>query len=104
MNLPLEPGSGDGDCLDVFKTNFLPVAREFRPDFVLISAGFDAHALDPLAQLNLTEESYIVLTEEMKKLAEDHCGGRLMSLLEGGYHLEALSNSVAGHVGVLLSD
>ena len=104
MNLPLEPGAGDQDCLDLFKNTFLPVAKEFKPYFVLISAGFDAHTLDPLAQLNLTEESYIVLTEQMKKLAENHCQGRLMSLLEGGYHLEALSNSVAGHVGVLLSE
>jgi len=104
MNLPLEPGAADTDCLDVFKNTFLPVAKEFKPDFVLISAGFDAHKMDPLAQLNLTEESYIVLTKEMKKFAENHCNGRIMSLLEGGYHLEALSNSVAEHLGVLLSE
>jgi len=102
LNLPLEPGTDDEQCLDLFKTNFLPVARQFNPDFVLISAGFDGHEQDPLAQLNLTEEAYNVMTTEMTTLARQCCNGRLLSLLEGGYDLAALNRCVLGHVGILM--
>ena len=101
LNLVLEPGAEDDDCLEMFRDNFLPAARDFNPDFVLVSAGFDGHRLDPLAQLNMTEEGYKIMTWEIKKFAEEYCQGRLLSLLEGGYHLEALSNCVAEHIGVL---
>ena len=104
LNLPMEPGADDDECLDLFETNFFPVAREFRPDFVLISAGFDGHERDPLAQLNLTARSYNIMTERMMELAQQCCGGRLISLLEGGYELEALSECVSNHVDRLLTD
>jgi acetoin utilization deacetylase AcuC-like enzyme len=103
LNLPLEPSATDEDCLEMFRTNFLPAARDFRPDFVLVSAGYDGHRDDPLAQLNMTEEGYNAMTREIKDFAEEYCGGRLLSLLEGGYNLEALSSCVVGHVEVLLS-
>ena len=80
----------------------MPTAREFDPDFALISAGFDGHRVDPLAQLNLSEQSYDQMTYEMKNLAEACCKGRLLSLLEGGYDLAALSTCVANHVSILM--
>ena len=103
LNLPLEPGAGDEDCLELFNNHFLPLAQKFDPDFVLISAGFDGHKLDTLSQLNLTENAYGIMTEKMRKFAEKHCQGRLLSLLEGGYHLEALSECVARHLEALLA-
>jgi len=102
LNLPLEPGAGDEEFLELFRTNFMPMAREFRPSFVLISAGFDGHRKDPLAQLNLSEEAYILAGQEIKRLAEEYCQGRLLSLLEGGYQLGVLSQCVADHIKVLL--
>lgn len=102
LNLPLEPGAGDEQCLDFFRTNFLPVARDFNPDFVLISAGFDGHRKDPLAQLNMTEQGFDTMTGEMMDFAEKYCNGRLLSLLEGGYQLGTLNNCVAQHLEVLM--
>ena len=102
LNLPLEPGAGDEQCLDFFRTNFMPVARDFNPDFVLISAGFDAHRRDPLAQLNMTEQGFDTMTAEIMDFAEKYCNGRLLSLLEGGYQLGALNNCVAQHLEVLM--
>ena len=102
LNLPLEPGAGDAECLEAYRTNFLPVAREFRPDFVLVSAGFDAHRKDPLAQLEMSVEGFEELTRETKAFAREYSGGRLLSLLEGGYHLGALDSSVEGHLRKLM--
>lgn len=102
LNLTMEPGATDDDCLDLFHTNFMPVANDFRPDFILISAGFDAHKKDPLAQLRLTERAYEVMTNEIIQLAMRFCNGRVLSLLEGGYQLGALGNSVVAHTKSLL--
>jgi acetoin utilization deacetylase AcuC-like enzyme len=102
LNLPQEPGCSDAKWLDDFRSLFLPVARDFRPDFVLISAGFDAHEADPLAQLNLTEEAFAEMTKEMKTLSREFCQGRLLSVLEGGYNLGALGASVSEHVKHLM--
>ncbi len=101
LNLPLEPGAGDKECLEMFRVNFLPAAQIFRPEFILISAGFDGHVRDPLAQINMTNEGFRTLSREIKALAREYCAGRLLSLLEGGYELEALSQCVAEHVEVL---
>ena len=102
LNLSLEPGAGDEEWLDMFDTNFLPAAHNFRPDFVIISAGFDGHRKDPLAQLNLTDDAYKIMAEKMKKIAQEYCQGRLLSILEGGYQLGILSNCVAIHVETLM--
>jgi len=102
MNLALAPGAGDDDCLEMFSRIFMPKAKEFAPDFVLISAGFDGHRNDPLAGLNLTEKSYNQMTNQIKNLAENCCNGRLLSFLEGGYDLETLGSCVAGHIRKLL--
>ena len=83
--------------------HILPALDAFRPELVLISAGFDAHRRDPLAQLLLDEGDYIWITEQLLEIAYRHAGGRLVSTLEGGYDLPALGASAAAHVRVLMS-
>ena len=103
LNLPLAPGAGDEEFLEGYRTSFLPAAADFLPGFLLVSAGFDGHRKDPLAQLNLTEEGYGRMTEGNKGWARQQCGGRLLSVLEGGYQLGALSSCVATHVRALMA-
>jgi acetoin utilization deacetylase AcuC-like enzyme len=100
--VPLAAGCGDGEYSEVFEQILLPVARTFRPDFVLISAGFDAHRDDPLAGMNVTEDGYERMTMLVRDIAEQCCQGRIVSLLEGGYHLEALARSVERHLRTLM--
>jgi acetoin utilization deacetylase AcuC-like enzyme len=83
--------------------HILPALDAFGPEFMLISAGFDAHRSDPLAQLLLDEADYTWITERLIEIADRHAGGRLVSALEGGYDLPALSASVAAHIRVLMS-
>ena len=80
----------------------IPALDAFAPDLLVISAGFDAHAADPLAQLRVREADFAWVTEALCAHADRHCGGRVVSLLEGGYDLEALGRSVAAHVRVLM--
>ena len=80
----------------------LPAMVDFAPDLVMISAGFDAHLRDPIAQLLLETEDFAWATEQLRMLADTSCGGRLVSTLEGGYDLEALGDSAAAHVRVLM--
>ena len=101
LNVPVPPGMEDEEYLQTFYANVHPKLQEYKPDFVLISAGFDAHRADPLASLNLTEHTFRELTVELKRLAEKSAGGRLMSLLEGGYDLNALASSVEEHLTIL---
>jgi acetoin utilization deacetylase AcuC-like enzyme len=102
LNVPLSPGTGSAVFRDAFGERILPALTEFRPDLIVISAGFDAHRRDPLAAINLGEEDFAWATDELMALADRHCGGRIVSLLEGGYDLEALSASVAAHVASLM--
>ena len=102
INAPVPAGSGNAVFLDALERKLLPAAREFRPDLVLISAGFDAHENDPLAGTRVTTEGFAALTLTVKELAQNSCAGRLVSLLEGGYDLEALAASVAAHARVLM--
>lgn len=102
INLPMPSGAGDGEYRRAFDETILPAVEKFNPQFVLISAGFDAHRLDPLAPLALETESYGWMTDEMVGVARRHCGGKLVSVLEGGYHLDALADSVTLHVSRLL--
>ena len=92
---------GAGQMLEHFEKNFLPKAREFKPDLVFISAGFDAHRDDPLAGMNLTEEVYVRMTKALKELARETAEERIVSVLEGGYNLEALSRSIELHLRAL---
>lgn len=102
LNLAMEPGSGDDDYRRAFDEEILPAIDAFKPQFILISAGFDAHHADPLAGINLVESSFAWMTREMMTLAASHCQHRLASFLEGGYDLRALSDSVQAHLEILL--
>jgi len=101
-NAPLRPGDGGDPFKQAFESRILPALRNFGPDLVLISAGFDAHRDDPLANLQLTEPDFAWATAKIAEVADKHAGGRLVSMLEGGYNLAALARSVAVHVGVLM--
>ena len=103
LNVPLSAGAGDGEVVRAFRHKLVPAAETFRPDFVFISAGFDAHEDDPLAHLRLTESGYAELTRIVKDIATRFADGRLVSLLEGGYDLSALSRSVDTHLRTLAS-
>ncbi len=102
FNAPLKPGDDGDDFRDAFAARILPGLHNFGPDLIIVSAGFDAHVMDPLAQLRLVEPDYAWVTEKLMEQAEKHCGGKLVSCLEGGYDLEALGRSVATHVGALM--
>ena len=104
LNIPVPPGIEDAEYLQIFSTDVKPKLEEYNPDFVLISAGFDAHRDDPLASLNLTESTFKKLSFELKQLAEQTAGGRMLSILEGGYELNALSSCVSEHLQILASD
>jgi len=102
VNAPLDPDSGGREFKDAFRTRILPALERFRPDLVIVSAGFDAHHRDPLAQLNLTEADFDWATAELMDIAGRHSANRLVSLLEGGYDLQGLAYSVAAHIGRLM--
>lgn len=101
VNAPLKAGDGGVEFRAAFSEVVLPRVKAFAPDLVIISAGFDAHWRDPLANLNLSEEDYEWATSELLELAEHSAQGRVVSLLEGGYDLEGLARSVEAHVSVL---
>ena len=103
LNLPMYPGSGDDDYKRAFDERVLPALENYRPRFVLISAGFDAHRLDPLAPLNLESQSYAWMTRAVMDLAEEYADGRIVSVLEGGYDLDALAESAMLHVQGLMT-
>lgn len=102
INVPLPSGSGDEELLAAFREKLVPAADAFEPDIILISAGFDAHADDPLAGLRVTTEGFAEMTRIVAGLAETHCRGRIISVLEGGYHPKAMPASVIAHLRVLL--
>jgi len=103
FNLPLASGSGSTEFRAGFEERILPALRAFRPELILVSAGFDAHARDPLASLQLNEDDYTWITRELCAIAGEFCDGRLVATLEGGYDLEALAASTAAHVHELMS-
>jgi acetoin utilization deacetylase AcuC-like enzyme len=103
-NFPMAPGEGSQAFRKGYENVILPALREFNPDLLLISAGFDAHARDPLAQINLETDDYEWVTGKLLSVADECCGGKVVSLLEGGYNLDALRESVQAHVRVLMAD
>lgn len=103
INLPLPPYSDAGELRYAWEHEMAPALLKFQPDFIFISAGFDAHHMDPLAQLNFTEEDYAWITEEILTIAGTCCNGRVVSTLEGGYNLTALAASVAIHIRSLMN-
>lgn len=103
VNVPLQPMAGSGPFRRAFSERVLPALDDFRPELVIVSAGFDAHRSDPLAQLMLDEGDYGWVTEKLIESARRHARGRLVSTLEGGYDLTALGASVAAHLRVLMA-
>jgi acetoin utilization deacetylase AcuC-like enzyme len=103
VNCPMPAGAGHDEYMAAFREVLLPVAREFDPEFVLVSAGFDAHRDDPLASIELDAESFAEMTHALAGLADEHCDGRMVLLLEGGYSLTALRDSVRATLGALAS-
>ena len=103
FNAPLRPDSGSDEFRDAMRSKLFPALRVFDPELILISAGFDAHSDDPLANLHLFEADYAWVTVELCRIAAEKCSGRIVSTLEGGYDLRALAASVAAHVGALMA-
>ena len=101
VNVPLEAGSTDGDYADVFKALVIPVIDQFRPELVLVSAGYDAHERDPLARMRLSTVGYAGLTSSLCQVADAHCHGRLVAVTEGGYDLTALKACLESTISVL---
>jgi acetoin utilization deacetylase AcuC-like enzyme len=102
VNAPLRPGDGGSQFRDAFESVILPRLRNFSPDLIVISAGFDAHRRDPLANLELVEADFAWATQQIMEIADRSAGGRVVSVLEGGYDLQGLSQSVAAHVTALM--
>jgi acetoin utilization deacetylase AcuC-like enzyme len=102
VNAPLHAGAGDSEFYEALTERIFPAMIAFGPDLIVISAGFDAHWRDPLAGINLSEEDFAWATERVMEIADRRCGGRIVSLLEGGYDLTALGDSAAAHVAALM--
>ncbi|MBW7881561.1 MAG: histone deacetylase [Caldilineaceae bacterium] len=101
INVPMPPHVGDQGYLEAFQRILGPMARRFRPELILLSAGFDAHWMDPLASMALSIEGYAALVQELMGLADELCGGRLVCVLEGGYHLQVLAHAISTTFQVL---
>lgn len=101
LNVPMPPGMGDSDYVDVFRNIVVPVGQEFAPELVLVSAGFDAHRDDPLGGMNVTEGGFAAIAEEIARLSRSTCAGRTVFVLEGGYDLSALEKSIVAVLRVL---
>ncbi len=101
LNRPMAAGSGDAEWMGELEQHVLPALEEFAPQFLILSAGFDAHRDDPLSETNVTVEGFRRMTEVVRDLADRVCGGRLVSALEGGYGLDSLSRSVEAHLEAL---
>lgn len=102
LNIPLKAKSGRKEFQRIFEQDFLPALNAFKPEIVYISAGFDAHIEDPLADLALENVDYAWMTQCIKEVAQQHAKGRLISALEGGYHLPTLGEAVSSHIQALL--
>jgi acetoin utilization deacetylase AcuC-like enzyme len=102
FNSPLAAGDGGGELREAFEDRILPALNVFRPELIIVSAGFDAHERDPLGSLNMTADDFAWVTRALMDSAETHCDGRLVAVLEGGYDLRGLSDSVSAHVSELM--
>ena len=102
INIPLDAGTRGPEFREMIEKHWLPALDQFKPQLMMISAGFDAHVEDDMSHLRLREADYGWITSELKELADKHCGGRIVSSLEGGYSLSALARSVTAHINALL--
>jgi acetoin utilization deacetylase AcuC-like enzyme len=103
INCPLPAGAGRAEIVAAFRKKLVPAADAFRPDLVLVSAGFDSRLGDPLGGFRLTDDDFAELTSIVREIAARHCDGRLVSTLEGGYSLEGLASAAAAHVRALMA-
>ena len=104
VNLSLPAGSGNAEYVAAFEQVIVPAVQRFQPELILVSAGFDAHLADPLADMAVTEEGYGFMAARIQQLADEHADGRMVWVLEGGYRLEAIARSAATVLRVLLGD
>jgi acetoin utilization deacetylase AcuC-like enzyme len=102
LNRPMKYGCMDSDYINAIETDLNKIPENFKPDLIIISAGFDAHKNDPLAGILLTDKGFVQMTEFISKMAWKYCDGKILSVLEGGYNLNALASSVEAHLEVLL--
>jgi acetoin utilization deacetylase AcuC-like enzyme len=98
LNIPMRPRSDDEDYILAIQDRVVPALSDFRPEILLISAGFDGHRDDPLAHVNLSDDAFETMTSQLVQVANAHCGGRVVSALEGGYNLRALGRCVVRHL------
>nr|HMT09598.1 histone deacetylase [Pyrinomonadaceae bacterium] len=103
MNVPVKANTNAAEHVRMFEAAIEDISRRFRPDLIMISAGFDAHVTDPLGQLNLDDEDFRSMTNTLKDWANDTCSGRIVSCLEGGYNLNTLGTTVKNHIDELKS-
>jgi len=103
LNIPIPPGAGDSEYMGLMETKVVPKLRDFSPQFILLSLGFDAHSSDYLSQMELTDDGYRKMTEKLVETAGDLCRGRFLSVLEGGYNLRVIPRLVQHHLDVLQS-
>ena len=101
LNVPLNEGADGEDVKNAFNDKIIPRIDTFGPDLIMISAGFDAHKDDRLANLKFVEDDYEFMTEQIVNIANKHCNGKIVSVLEGGYNLESLRKCVVTHVKAL---
>ena len=104
VNTPMAAGTGSDAFRKLIERDWLPALAAHRPELILVSAGFDAHQLDPLAQINLVETDFAWVTDLIVDAANQYANGRVLSTLEGGYDLDALARSVEAHLGQLIGD
>lgn len=102
INIPLASGTGSDEYRQVVLDQWIPALNSFKPQMIFISAGFDAHIEDPLAELSLTDNDFVWITQQLMQVADEHANGRIVSMLEGGYSLPALARSATAHVRELM--
>jgi acetoin utilization deacetylase AcuC-like enzyme len=103
MNCPFPAGSGRKEIVGAFQDKLVPAMKNFKPKLVLVSAGFDSRAGDPLGRFTLSDQDYSDLTALLLEIAREHAGGRLISVLEGGYNLAGLASAAASHAKALMA-
>ena len=101
MNIPVKANTQASEQTRMLEGALQDISAKFKPDLIMISAGFDAHLTDPLGQLRLEDQDFVAMTRTVKQWADDACGGRIVSCLEGGYNLETLGETVKNHVAAL---
>ena len=102
INVPLAANAEGKQYQQAFNQEFLPALNQFKPEIIYVSAGFDAHIDDPLAGMQLVNQDYVWITNFIKQVAKQHAQGRIVSLLEGGYHLPALAQAASAHINVMM--